>query len=283
MAQSGTLLAACKRSVACLVVANSLFPILPRRSYRSCTHHSLTRRYPRSDISVAREINERITSKKRVDRNGVSGREREKLARTRKRSFTNEIGTSSRRRRERFTEYSLKREILLARGLEFGREGGRAIFGSALEQGKRLSRVSRTPPLLATEKPSRYRPELFDIWDEADRLLPNFFLPLPPVRKFPPERRQTRSPSLSSLHFFQKIASSTLRYIDGDVVSNALLLRYSFCSRLTYDLPYFLNTRMLRKRYIPISFAFFLSYDSRTLDFYGLNFDAYDTRLIVSN
>lgn len=163
------------------------------------------------------------------------------------------------------------------RGLEFGREGGRAIFGSALEQGKRLSRVSRTPPLLATEKPSRYRPELFDIWDEADRLLPNFFLPLPPVRKFPPERRQTRSLSLSSLHFFQKIASSTLRYIDGDVVSNALLLRYSFCSRLTYDLPYFLNTRMLRKRYIPISFAFFLSYDSRTLDFYGLNFDAYDT------
>lgn len=278
MAQSGTLLAACKRSVACLVVANSLFPILPRRSYRSCTHHSLTRRSPRSDISVAREINERITSKKRVDRNGVSGREREKLARTRKRSFTNEIGTSSRRRRERFTEYSLKREILLARGLEFGREGGRAIFGSALEQGKRLSRVSRTPPLLATEKPSRYRPELFDIWDEADRLLPNFFLPLPPVRKFPPERRQTRSPSLSSLHFFQKIASSTLRYIDGDVVSNALLLRYSFCSRLTYDLPYFLNTRMLRKRYIPISFAFFLSYDSRTLDFYGLNFNAYDIR-----
>lgn len=248
MAQSGTLLAACKRSVACLVVANSLFPILPRRSYRSCTHHSLTRRSPRSDISVAREINERITSKKRVDRNGVSGREREKLARTRKRSFINEIGTSSRRRRERFTEYSLKREILLARGLEFGREGGRAIFGSALEQGKRLSRVSRTPPLLATEKPSRYRPELFDIWDEADRLLPNFFLPLPPVRKFPPERRQTRSLSLSSLHFFQKIASSTLRYIDGDVVSNALLLRYSFCSRLTYDLPYFLNTRMLRKR-----------------------------------
>lgn len=194
MAQSGTLLAACKRSVACLVVANSLFPILPRRSYRSCTHHSLTRRSPRSDISVAREINERITSKKRVDRNGVSGREREKLARTRKRSFINEIGTSSRRRRERFTEYSLKREILLARGLEFGREGGRAIFGSALEQGKRLSRVSRTPPLLATEKPSRYRPELFDIWDEADRLLPNFFLPLPPVRKFPPERRQTRPP-----------------------------------------------------------------------------------------
>lgn len=179
---------------------------------------------------------------------GVSGREREKLARTRKRSFINEIGTSSRRRRERFTEYSLKREILLARGLEFGREGGRAIFGSALEQGKRLSRVSRTPPLLATEKPSRYRPELFDIWDEADRLLPNFFLPLPPVRKFPPERRQTRPPSLSSLHFFQKIASSTLCYIDGDVVSNALLLRYSFCSRLTYDLPYFLNTRMLRKR-----------------------------------
>lgn len=164
------------------------------------------------------------------------------------------------------------------RGLEFGREGGRAIFGSALEQGKRLSRVSRTPPLLATEKPSRYRPELFDIWDEADRLLPNFFLPLPPVRKFPPERRQTRPPSLSSLHFFQKIASSTLHYIDGDVVSNALLLRYSFCSRLTYDLPYFLNTRMLRKRYIPISFAFFLSYDSRTLDFYGLNFDAYDIR-----
>lgn len=99
----------------CLVVANSLFPILPRRSYRSCTHHSLTRRSPRSDISVAREINERITSKKRVDRNGVSGREREKLARTRKRSFINEIGTSSRRRRERFTEYSLKREILLAR------------------------------------------------------------------------------------------------------------------------------------------------------------------------